>query len=189
VRHHPRATVIIMNDKKTCSMSHFVSPVLFFRIPGCMEDGSIRLRRLKIFDGCLINNAFRNGDILRLGGLVEPISKSWISLWWWLRKTYVLSYCIEAGPELIGFISLYNLRVDRTAEISLAIFEKKNRRLGYGTRAFNLLTHNLKRYTTEIKARVREDNHAAILFWSKLGFRELGNLGDTKIMSMHLTPA
>jgi RimJ/RimL family protein N-acetyltransferase len=168
-------------------MNHGIFPILFFRVPRYMEDGGIILRPLKISDGCLISNAFKNGDILRSGGMVEPMSKSWISLWWWLKKTYVLPYCIEAGSELIGFIGLYNLRLDRSAEISLAIFDKKNRRLGYGTRAFNLLTQNLKQYTPEIRARVKEDNGAAISFWSKLGFKGLGNLGDTKMMSVHMT--
>jgi hypothetical protein len=172
--------------KRPVVMNEFF-PILLLRVPGCMEDGSISLRRLKIFDGCLISNVFKNGDILRPGGLVEPILKSRISLWWWLKKTYVLPYCIEARSELIGFIGLYDLRLDRSAEISIAIFDKKNRHLGYGTKAFRLLTQNLKRYITEIRARVKEDNYAAILFWSKLGFKELGNLGDTKMMSMDLT--
>jgi RimJ/RimL family protein N-acetyltransferase len=168
-------------------MNHSVFPILFLRVPRYMEDGGIRLRPLRIFDGCLISNGFSNGDILRSGGLAEPISKSWFSLWWWLKKTYVLSYCIEAGSELIGFIGLYNLSHDRSAELSLAIFDNSNRRMGYGTMAFNLLTQNIKRYSPEIMVRVKADNQAAISFWSKLGFKELSDLGDMKLMSLDLT--
>ena len=168
-------------------MNHCIFPILFFRVPRCMEDGGIRLRPLKISDRCLISNVFKNGDILRSGGMSEPMSKSWISLWWWIKKTYVRPYCIEAESELIGFIGLYNLSPNGSAEISLAIFDKKNRRLGYGTRAFNLLTQNLKQYTPEIRARVKEDNQAAVSFWAKLGFEELGDIDDMKLMSVNLT--
>ena len=167
-------------------MNH-VFPLFPLRVPRYIKDGSFRLRPLRIFDGCVINHALRDADISGSAGLANPISKSWFSLWWWLKKTYVLSYCIEAGSELIGFIGLYNLSRDRSAEISLTIFDKRNRRLGYGTTAFNLLTRNLKRYPPEIRIRVRTDNQAAISFWSKLGFKELINLDNMKVMSMNLT--
>jgi RimJ/RimL family protein N-acetyltransferase len=162
-------------------------PILFLRIPRYMEDRGIRLRPLSIFDGCLIKSGLRDDDILRSAGQVEPISKSWLSFWWWLRRTYFLSYCIEAGSELIGFIGLYDLSHDRSAELSLAIFDRRNRNLGYGTRAFHLLTQNLKGYTPELRVRVKTDNRTAISFWSKLGFKELGDLGDVKMMSVDLT--
>jgi ribosomal protein S18 acetylase RimI-like enzyme len=165
-------------------MDHFLP--IFLRVPACMEDGVIRLRPLTIFDGCIISNSFKNGDILRSGGPAEPISKSWLSLWWWLKRTYVLLYCIEAGSEIIGFIGLYNLSRDRSAELSLGIFDSRNRRLGYGTKAFNLLTQNLKRYPREIRVRVRTDNQTAISFWSKLGFKEVINIHDMKVMSISL---
>ena len=166
-------------------MNNFL-PILFLRVPRQMEDGGIRLRLLRISDGSVINSGLRDGDILRSAGLAEPISKSWISLWWWLKKTYILPYCIEAGSELIGFIGLHKLSREGSTEISLAIFDKKNRRRGYGTKAFNLLTQNLKRCPPEIRVKVRIDNQAAVSFWSRLGFKELGSLEDMKLMSMHL---
>jgi RimJ/RimL family protein N-acetyltransferase len=162
-------------------------PIFFLPVPRYVKDGDIGLRPLRIFDGRLVNSGLRDDDILRSGGLAKPLSGSWISLWWWLKKTYVLSYCIEIRSEPIGFIGLYNMSPDRSAEISLAIFDKRNRRLGYGTRAFNLLAQNIKRYPGEIRVRIRTDNHAAVSFWSKLGFKELSDLGDMKLMSMDLS--
>lgn len=167
-------------------MSHFVFPTLFHRVSQYMEDGGMRLRPLSFFDGRLIKSGLRADYSLRSGGLTGLISKSPVSLWWWLKKTYVISYCIEVGSECKGFIGLYNMSPDRSAEISLVIFDNRDRRLGYGTRAFNLLAQNLKRCPQEIRVRVRADNHSAISFWSGLGFKGIGDLDDTKVMSMEL---
>ena len=168
-------------------MSRTVFPVFFLRVPRHIEGGDMRLRPLRLLDGQVIRSGFRNSDILRSSGLAALISKSWISLWWWLKKTYFISYCIEVGSECIGFIGLYDLIHDRSAELSLVIFDNKNRRLGYGTGAFNLLAQNLKQYSPEIRVKVKADNYAAILFWAKLGFKELSDLDDMKLMSMDLT--
>lgn len=168
--------------------SHFRSafPLLYGKIPKYVEEGNIRLRPLTIFDGPSMNAGLRNIDILRAGGMTGPVLKSWLSAWWWLKKTYVFLYCVEVDSSCIGCTGLYNLKPDRSAEMTLVIFEGKNRRIGYGTKVFNLLAQNLKRYHLRIQVRVKTDNTASISFWKKLGFEELDDLNDIKVMSINL---
>jgi N-acetylglutamate synthase-like GNAT family acetyltransferase len=155
-------------------------------IPKSMEDGDIRLRLLKISDMPSMNTGLKNVDILGASGLTVPVFKSLLSAWWWLKKTYDLLYCIEVASTCVGFIGLYNLKPDRSAEMTLVIFHGKNRRIGYGTRAFNLLARAVKKYFLKIIVRVRTDNFASIAFWSKLGFKEPVDRNDVKIMSIDL---
>jgi RimJ/RimL family protein N-acetyltransferase len=53
---------------------------------------------------------------------------------------------------------------------SKAITDKRQR--GDGTRAFRIFTQTLKRCNLieEITVKVKEDNHASIAFWRRLGF-------------------
>lgn len=83
-------------------------------------------------------SGLKDEDILSTSGLNRPIASSWFSVWWWMKKTFIPAYFIECDSKQIGFIGLYNLIPGKSAEMSLAIFDKNNRRLGYGTRAFNI---------------------------------------------------
>lgn len=143
------------------------------------------MRPLSIFDGPFIRRELGSTDVLKANGMDGPPSASWLALWWWFRKTYTLPYCIEVGSERIGFLGLFNIDPGESAELSLVIFSGEERRLGYGTTAFRLLTESLRRciLVERIVVRVKADNHAALSFWSKLGFRESGNEKDIRIMS------
>jgi RimJ/RimL family protein N-acetyltransferase len=151
-----------------------------------MSDGNIRLRPFRILDSPFINNSLRDKDVLKTSNLKEFLSRSWFPFWWWMKRTYASLHCIEVNSECIGFIGLYNLNPDKSAEMTLVIFESKNRRFGYGSRAYNIFARFLKRYFSKIIVRVRTDNHASIAFWTKLGFRELYTLKGIKVMSLHL---
>ena len=163
--------------------------ISFGAIPGYIEEGNIKLRPLRIADCTLIGNRLRNRDNLTANGSSSPILKSWFSLWWWLEKTYPLLRCIEINSECIGFIGLYNLNTDKSAEMTLVIFDDKNRRAGYGTKAFKLFAQVIKKYFLKIIVRVRKDNYASTAFWSKLGFEERSGLNGIKVMSMDMKGA
>jgi RimJ/RimL family protein N-acetyltransferase len=153
-----------------------------------MEDGLIRLRPLRIFDGPFLCNGLREKHVSAANGLREPLSSSWLFVWWWIKRTFILAYCMECDSRRIGFIGLHNLRLGKSAEISLAIFGNELRRHGYGTRAFRLLAQHLKRYSMieRVLAQVRADNHSARSFCKRLGFGETGNLDGVVNMSMDL---
>lgn len=158
------------------------------RIPRFIEGGSIRLRPLRVFDGPFFASGLKDEDILSTSGLNRPIASSWFSVWWWMKKTFIPAYFIECDSKQIGFIGLYNLIPGKSAEMSLAIFDKNNRRLGYGTRAFNICAQGMQRHSVvkEIIVKVKTDNHGALSFWKKLGFVEAGIINGLITMSMGL---
>jgi len=123
---------------------------------------------------------------LRALGLTASVSGSSLYLWWWLRKTFILRYAIEADSRLIGFMGLYHLIPGQSTELTLLIPDDKRRRLGYGTRAFTLFAQNLKRYSSVEKliVKVKPDNEAACSFWSKLGFEKKDNRNSLRVMSI-----
>jgi RimJ/RimL family protein N-acetyltransferase len=162
--------------------------VLYASIPRYMEDDNLRLRPLKIFDGPFMINGLRNEDVWRSNGLSKPITFSWLSVWWYLKKTFDLSLCVEIDSRCAGFIGLYNLSLGKSAELSLSLFDKNIRQCGYGSRAFKLFAKNLKEHSVvkKIIVRVKIDNYVAISFYRALGFNELSNFDRIKTMAINL---
>jgi len=150
--------------------------MFYARVPRFMRDGHIRLRPLRVFDAPYLRDRLRDKDMLRASGLSAPVYSSWPVLWWWIKKRFMLSCCIEHESQRIGFVGLYNLRLAESAEITLAIFDKSLRHHGYGSRAFRLFAENLRRRAVvrKLLVRVRRDNFNAVSFWKKLGFSEVG---------------
>ncbi|TSA12804.1 MAG: N-acetyltransferase [Deltaproteobacteria bacterium] len=162
--------------------------MLFLKIPGYMEDGNLRLRPLRMSDGPFILRGLNDGAILKASGLSRPIVSPWFFAWWWIKKTFMPAYCIECASGRIGFISLYNLILGKSAEMTLVIFDRNNRRMGYGTRAFKLCAQGMQRHSVvkEIFVKVKADNHSALSFWRKLGFVEAGIINGLITLSMGL---
>jgi len=174
---------VLKHAKELCMHKNLIFKAY---IPRRMSDGNMRLRPFRILDSSFINNSLRDKDILKASNLKEPLSRSWFPFWWWMKRTYASLHCMEVNSKCIGFIGLYNLKPDRSAEMTLIIFDARHRHLSYGSRAFNIFTRFLKRYFSKIIVRVRTGNHASIAFWTKLGFRELYTLKGIKVMSLHL---
>jgi RimJ/RimL family protein N-acetyltransferase len=151
------------------------SRMFYVRIPRYMTTPPIRLRPVRILDGPFLSEGFKREDFLLVNNLKRPIYCSWLPAWWWMKRTFVCTYCILIDSRRIGFIGLYNLKFRESVEISLFIFEKNMRYLGYGSKALNLLAQNLKRFSfvDEIIARVGLDNCVALSFCQKNGFKEL----------------
>ncbi|MBI1810404.1 MAG: GNAT family N-acetyltransferase [Nitrospirae bacterium] len=158
------------------------------KTPRFIEDGRIRLRPLRVFDGPFLMGGLKDEDILSANGLNKHIASSWFFAWWWMKKTFMPAYCIECASGRIGFIGLYNLILGKSAEMTLVIFDRNNRRMGYGTMAFKLLAQCLQRHSLvkEIRAKVTVGNHGALSFWRKAGFVEIKTLNDIINMSIGL---
>jgi len=158
--------------------------MLIAYLPACIEDRDLGLRQLRISDGPFLSELLEHGDILISSGINTPRRTPWVLLYWWLRRTFPVAYCIEREARTIGFTGLHNLVPGESAEISLVIFDPASRRRGYGTRSVQLLCGNS--FTISLAdtfiARVRNDNGPARSFWRSLGFAFLESDGDVTVM-------
>jgi RimJ/RimL family protein N-acetyltransferase len=162
--------------------------VFYARFPRSMKDRDLRLRPLRIFDGPFMSIRLREEAILRANGSGNPISSRWWVVWWWIRRTFVLAYCVECDSKRIGFVGLHDLRLGEVAEISMVLFDKDVRRIGYGRRVAALLSENLKKYciAERVIARVKTGNHISLSFVHKLGFVETDTSDDIVTLSLDL---
>ena len=162
--------------------------MLYTRIPRHIEYARIGLRQLRFSDIPFLWDGLRDKEILATNGLSKQIFSSWLSVWWWVKKTFTLIYCIKCDSKRIGFIGLYNLKLGKSAEMTLAILDKNMRRLGYGSKAFNIFAQNLQRHSVieKILIKVKTDNHSALSFWRKVGFLEINTFDGLTTMSMDL---
>ena len=162
--------------------------MFYTRIPRHIEYAQIGLRRLRFSDIPFLCDGLRDKEILATNGLSKQIPLSWLSFWWWIKKTFTLIYCIKCDSKRIGFIGLYNLKLGKSAEMTLVILDKNMRRLGYGSKAFNIFAQNLQRHSVieKILIKVKTDNHSALSFWRKVGFLEINTFDGLTTMSMDL---
>jgi RimJ/RimL family protein N-acetyltransferase len=153
-----------------------------------MRDRDLRLRPLRIFDSPFMSNGLRDEAILKANGLSEPISSSWLFVWWWIKRTFLITYCIECNSRRIGFVGLHCLKLGEVVEASMMLFDKDVRRIGYGRRVAALLAENLKKHciAERVIARVKRENCVSLSFVRKLGFVEEGISDNIVTLSLHL---
>lgn len=155
-----------------------------------MFDGKkVRLRSLELTDLDLIMEHWNKIDLRRELGPIVPHSRKeredWIRKTWENRRIeYSYTFAIEdiKSGELLGHCSLNRVRtINRTASVSIAIYNQKNRGKGYGTDAMRVLLSfgfdyiNLHR----IGLNVFNTNPSAIHVYEKVGFKRVGELRHT----------
>jgi RimJ/RimL family protein N-acetyltransferase len=158
--------------------------LLHLHIHRPLAENEIRLRPVRMFDSRLMHSGFASDDFLAANALTRPITSSRFLIWWWIKKTFVFSYCILINGKRSGFIGLHNLQPCAAAEISLALFERDLRRKGYGSRAFHLFVHDLEKhqFVKKISVRVSQDNFISLSFCKKLGFEEIHGEDRVRIL-------
>jgi RimJ/RimL family protein N-acetyltransferase len=151
----------------------------YFVFPRSLCDNNLRLRPLRIRDGRFIAAGLADAAILRACGMSDAPAASWVSLIWWMRRTYPLAFCIELDGRRIGFLGLYRLHPGKSASLSLAIFDETCRNRGYGTRALTLIVKYVRksRLARRLAVDVMEGNPKALNFWNKAGFGETSASG------------
>jgi RimJ/RimL family protein N-acetyltransferase len=167
------------------------SPLAFLkkyvvRIPYTLTSGDIHLRRFRFSDYPFLIDGLTNQGTFPSHELHKPVFFLWPSVWWWIKTTFTVMYCIEFRSRRVGFIGLYNLELGKSSEITLVIFRREHRRYGYGSKAFSLLAGYLKNHDMldTIIVKTEMANLVALTFWQKLGFKE-DNVSH-KIVKMHI---
>lgn len=153
------------------------------------EGEKVILRSLELSDLETIMQFWNNITLRRELGPVVPHSRKeredWIKNTWAQRREGVAyTFAIDdiKTGEFLGHCSLRNVRsINRTASVSIAIYDKNNRGKGYGTDAMNVLLKfgfdflNLHR----IGLNVFNTNPSAIHVYEKVGFKKAGELRHT----------
>lgn len=181
----PERFVTLFEMLKGRSLSAFIKRHVV-RIPYTLTSGDILLRRCRFSDFPFLRDGLKNQGIFTSRELHKTVFFLWLSVWWWIKITFAVIYCIEFSSQRVGFIGLYNLELGRSSEITLVIFRREHRRCGYGSKAFTLLVGYLKNHDILDKIIVKTEmtNLVALTFWQKLGFKEDKVSHD--IATMHL---
>jgi RimJ/RimL family protein N-acetyltransferase len=164
------------------------SPFHSFRMPRRIEHDGIRLRPLRFLDALLISRKMNVYELAATAGPGKPVMPSSLEIWWWLKKTFPVFFCIDVASKCVGFIGVHSIEPGESAEVTLVVFRTEERRCGYGSRAYAALVSSLRRASLAkvIIARVRTDNHPSLSFWKKLGFNERYTRDGIKCMAKDL---
>ena len=149
----------------------------------------VRLRSFEISDLNSIMKHWNKIDLRRELGPIVPHSRKeredWIKKTWEDRRkgsAYVFAMEEIKSGRFLGHCSLNNVRdINRTASVSIAIYDNNDRGKGFGTDAMRILLRigfdflNLHR----IGLNVFHTNPQAIRVYEKVGFTKVGELRHT----------
>lgn len=136
-------------------------------------------------------NAWKNdSEVFKyLGGGFQPVSidqqEKWLDSMIDLTGTN-RRYIITENETPIGMIGLYDINwIHRTYEMGLYIGNEMSHGKGYGTQAHKLIESYARDYLNlrKCKLYVVNTNQAALNFWEKLGYNNVGVLKDERYIN------
>ena len=152
-----------------------------------MEKGGLTLRLYRLRDLPVLQSLFKPEIFLDASGAEIKASSS-LSFYRWIKSTFQVVYVIEIeendGRRIVGFAGLYNMRVGQSLWISFTIFNPKDRRRGYGTKALELLLDLFQKNgaAEKVYAEVSKTNVPSLCFLRKLGFKVSRRYEDSFIL-------
>jgi len=156
-------------------------PVLLGRMPAKIHAGEILLRRSSFHDLAFVRD--------NLDECFESCSA--FRCWWRLRSVFAFLYIVEISGRPAGIFGISRFEPGISAEVSLALFDKTLRRLGYGREIISLASEMLlsRARVRQLLVTVEPENHAALSFWQGLGFQQAGTRGGNAVLSLDLNQA
>ena len=153
------------------------------------EGKKVKLRSFELSDLDSIMKDWNKIHLRRELGPVVPHSRSereaWIRQTWENRqKGQAFVFAIEelTSGNFLGHASLNSVtKINRTAKVSIAIYNDKNRGKGYGTDALSVLIEIGFEYLNlhRIGLNVFNTNPRAHKVYEKVGFKKVGELRHT----------
>ena len=140
-----------------------------------IENCGLTLRLYRLKDLFALLPLFTPEIFLDANGCILKAS-SLLGFYKWLKTTFQVVYLIEIeeneGHRIVGFAGLYNIKIGKSLWLSLAIFNPRDRRQGYGTRSLELLLDLLQKNgaAETVYAEVSKTNVTSLWFLRKLGF-------------------
>ncbi len=152
-----------------------------------MESGGLTLRLYRLRDLPVLHSLFKP-EISLEASEAELKASSSLSFYRWIKSTFQVVYVIEVeepdGRRIVGFVGLYNMTAGQGLWISFTIFNPKDRRRGYGTKALELLLDILQKNgaAERVYAEVSKTNLASLCFLRKLGFQASRRYEDSFVL-------
>jgi RimJ/RimL family protein N-acetyltransferase len=140
-----------------------------------IENRGLTLRLYRLKDLFALLPLFTPEIFLEASGCILKGS-SLLGFYKWLKATFQVIYLIEIeeneGHRIVGFAGLYNMKIGKRLWLSLAIFNPRDRRQGYGTRSLELLLDLLQKNgaAETVYAEVLKRNVPSLRFLRRLGF-------------------
>lgn len=153
------------------------------------EGKKVKLRSFTLTDLDSIMEHWNNINLRRELGPVIPHSrderKEWIQNTWTERQkgsAYIFAIENLESGSFLGHASLKRIsKINRTASVSIAIYDEKNRSKGFGTDAMRVLLTIGFNYLNlhRIGLNVFNTNPRAHTVYEKVGFKRVGELRHT----------
>jgi RimJ/RimL family protein N-acetyltransferase len=153
-----------------------------------MKNSGLTLRPYRLRDLPALRSLFAPEILFQASSIEAGAFSSLFSLHRWLRTTFEVLYIIEAGENgrrrIVGFLGLYNIKIGQSLCLSLAIFNPKDRRRGYGRQSFGLLLDSLRNNNVArtVYVKVLKTNVPSLSFCKNLGFEVCGQYQDRFLM-------
>lgn len=158
------------------------------RLKRCIKNSDSTLRPYRLRDLPALRSLFAPEILFQASSIEAGAFNSLFCLHIWLRTTFEVLYIIEAGENsrrrIVGFLGLYNIKIGQSLYLSLAIFNPKDRRRGYGRQAFGLLLGSLRKNNVvrTVYVEVFKTNVPSLSFCNNLGFEVCGQYQDRLLM-------
>jgi ribosomal protein S18 acetylase RimI-like enzyme len=147
------------------------------RAKGWIKDGKLILRLRRLRDLRALRSMLTPAILRETNGIEPGAFGSLFSFWFWLRTAFQAVFVMEIEERgrrrIVGFAGLYGMKIGRSLWLSLAVFDPKDRRQGYGKQTIGLLRESFKTQgvARSILVEVSRKNIPSLHFFRNLGFR------------------